>query len=159
MRRVALVATAIVLFTQVSELRAQASSDTIANERQSGFANAVSSALDRMEGKWKIESAKLTGADLSLDPFESLTVDDDGFTLIVQKRTTRFEFAEFNRKYEVFVAQCSSPDYPKGLAYEIGVAKDVIKIRYRTNGTHIAPDPSTKDNELFVQVWTKSEPK
>jgi len=159
MRCVAVAVTAIALLTQVSELRAQTSNETISSERQSGFAHVVSAALDQMKGKWTIKSATLKGADLPLDQFEFLTVDNDGFTLNVQKRTTRFEFTEFKRKSETFVSQCSSPDYPEGLTYEISVSKDLIKIRYRTDGAHIAPDPSANDGQLLVQVWTKSKTK
>ena len=159
MRYVAVAVAAIALLNQVSELRAQTSSETIASEKQPGFAHAVSSALDHMEGKWTIKSATLKGADLPLDQFELLTVDNDGFTLNVQKRTTRFEFTEFKRKFEIFVAQCSSPDYTEGLTYEISVSKDLIKIRYRTDGAHVAPDPTAKDGKLLVQIWAKSQSK
>ena len=150
---------ALALLTQVSDVRAQTSNATIASERQTGFSLAVSSALDHMEGKWTIKSATLLGVNLPLDPFESMTVDHDGFTLDVQKRTTRFEFTEFKRNSVMFVAQSSSPDYPEGLTYEVSVFKDFIKIRYRTDGAHIAPDPSAKDSQLLVQIWKKSQPK
>ncbi len=157
MRCVAVTVAAIVLLTQVSQIRAQTSSATTASERQPGFAQVVSAALDQMKGKWTIKSATLRGADLPLDQFEFLTVDNDGFVLNVQKRTARFEFMEFKRQSETFVAQRLSPDYPEGLRYEISVSKDLIKIRYRTDGAHIAPDPSAKDSQLLVQTWTKAK--
>ena len=159
MRCVAIAVATIALLTQVSQLRAQTSNETIASERQAGFAHVVSAALDQMKGKWTIKSATLKGADLPLDQFELLTVDNDGFTLNVQKQARRFELTEFKRKSETFIAQCSAPDYPEGLTYEISVSRDLIKIRYRTDGAHIAPDPSAKDDQLLVQTWTKSKTK
>lgn len=159
MRCVAVAVATIALLTQVPQLHAQTPNETIASERQAGFAHVVSAALDQMKGKWTIKSATLKGADLPLDQFELLTVDNDGFTLNIQKRTTRFEFTEFKRKYETFLAQGSSPDYPERLTYEISVSKDSIKIRYRTDGAHIPPDPDVKDGQLLVQIWTKSKTK
>jgi hypothetical protein len=88
-----------------------------------------------------------------------LTVDEDGFTLNVQQRATRFELMEYKRKSETFVAQCSLPDFPKGLTYEISVSRDLITIRYRTDGAHVAPDTSTKDDQFLVQIGTKSKTK
>ena len=159
MRCVTVAVATIALLTQVSQLRAQASNENTASEKQAGFADVVSAALEQMKGKWTIKSATLEGADLPLDQFKLLTVDEDGFTINVQQRATRFELTEFKRKSETFVAQCSMPDFPKGLTYEISVSRDLIKIRYRTDGAHVAPDTSTKDDHLLVQIWTKSKTK
>ena len=159
MRCVAVAVATIALLTQVSQLRAQASNETTASEKQAGFADVVSASLDQMKGKWTIKSATLAGADLPLDQFELLTVDKDGFTLNVQKRVTRFELTEFKRKSETFIAQCSMQEFREGLSYEISVSRDLIKIRYRTDGAHVAPGPSTKDDQLLVQIWTKSRTK
>ena len=159
MRYIAVAVAAIALSTQVSQLSAQTSNETIASERQAGFAHVVSAALDQMKGKWTIKSATLKGVDLPLDQFNLLTVDNDGFTLNIQDEERRFELTEFKRKSETFVAKCSAIDYPEGLTYEISVSKDLIKIRYRTDGAHIAPAPSAKDDQLLVQIWNKSKTK
>jgi hypothetical protein len=86
----------IALTMLLSDVRAQSaieapSKDPIA----AGFANTVSDLLARMQGEWRIKSATLMGADLPLDQFDLLTVDDKGFTLKIQKTERRFTFAEF----------------------------------------------------------------
>ena len=126
---------------------------------KSGFAKTVSGLLLHMQGEWRIKSASLQGASLPLDPFESLTIDDKGFTLNIQKGEARFVFAEFELESKRFLAKCSSPDYPKGLTYEISMSDELVKIRYRTNGADVAPESSTKDSQLLIQTWTKSRAK
>ncbi len=80
---IAVAAATTALLTQVSQLHAQASNETIGSERQAGFAKVVSAALDQMKGKWTIKSAILKGVALPLDQFNLPTVDNDGFTLNV----------------------------------------------------------------------------
>ncbi len=108
-----------------------------------------------MQGDWKIKSARLLGADLPLDQFDSLTVDEQGFTLRLQQRETRFAFAEFELEPKRLLAKSSSPNYPEGLNYEVSLTDEVLKIRYRTDGAHVAPESSDEDHQLLVQTWTK----
>jgi hypothetical protein len=146
----------IALTMLLSDVRAQSAieagnKDPIA----AGFANTVSDLLARMQGEWRIKSATLMGADLPLDQFDSLTVDDKGFTLKIQKTAARFTFAEFELESKRFLAKCASPDYPKGLTDDIRISDDSIQIRYRINGSEVAPEAKSKDNQLFVQTWKK----
>ena len=156
MNRNAFIFALIALTMLLSDVRAQSaiearSKDPIAT----GFANTVSDLLARMQGEWRIKSATLMGADLPLDQFDSLTVDDKGFTLKIQKTAARFTFAEFELESKRFLAKCASPDYPKGLTYDIRISDDSIQIRYRINGSEVAPEAKSKDNQLFVQTWKK----
>ena len=156
MNRNAFIFALIALTMLLSDVRAQSaieapSKDPIA----AGFANTVSDLLARMQGEWRIKSATLMGADLPLDQFDLLTVDDKGFTLKIQKTETRFTFAEFELESKRFLAKCASPDYPKGLTYDIRISDDSIQIRYRTNGSDVAPETKSKDNQLLVQTWKK----
>lgn len=156
MNRNAFIFALIALTMLLSDVRAQSaieapSKDPIA----AGFANTVSDLLARMQGEWRIKSATLMGADLPLDQFDSLTVDDKGFTLKIQQTERRFTFAEFELESKRFLATCASPDYPKGLTYDIRISDDSIQIRYRINGSDFAPEAKSKDNQLFVQTWKK----
>lgn len=150
----------IALIAPSSETKAQTTNDSRDKQPSTvGFANTVSDLLANMQGEWTIKSATLMGAELPLDQFDQLTVDDKGFTLNVQKREKRFAFAEFELESKRFLAKCSSSDYPKGLTYEIRLSDRLIQIRYRVNGADVAPDAKAKDHELLVQTWTKSKAK
>lgn len=157
MRRIAILVCVIGLITQLPELKAQSASETVAKEKETSFADAVSTTLERMKGTWTIKSATLMGADLPLDQFALLTVDDSGIILDVQKRIHRFVFSEFKLDSRTFIAKCMSPDYKDGLAYEVSISDGLVKIRYRTNGAHEAPDPSVDDSQLLVQTWKTSK--
>ena len=141
MRRIAILVCVFGLITQMPELNAQSPSETAAKEQETSFADAVSTTLERMKGTWTIKSASLMGADLPLDQFELLTVDDSGITLDVQKRKHRFVFSEFTLDSRTFIAKCMSPDYKDGLAYEISVSDGLVKIRYQRIERTLRPLP------------------
>lgn len=160
MRRTVTVLVLITLIASLSEFKAQ--SQIAPRDKElaaAGFARTVSDLLTRMQGEWKIKSAKLMGADLPLDRFESLTVDEQGFTLRVQQREVRFAFAEFELEPKRLLAKSSSADYPEGLTYEVSLSEEVLKIRYRTDGAHVAPESGIEDHQLLVQTWTKAQPR
>jgi hypothetical protein len=145
--------TAIFLSANVSNAIGQEGIRATPLRSNQGFAQVVSELIADMKGAWKIKSAYLHGGDLPLDQFDSLTIDDHGFTLGVQDRERRFEFRLFRLDTRKFIAACSDEDYPKGLVYEIGLSDDVVKIRYRTDGAHVAPEQNTADDQLIVQEW------
>jgi hypothetical protein len=149
-----------VALAQSSQLNAQVQSRTVAQSQEgAGFAQTVTKILANMQGKWSIKSASLKGADLPLDQFKSLTVDDSGILLNVQRHERRFEFKEFRLDSRTLLARCSSPDYPKGLVYELSVSDGLIKVRYRTDGAHLAPERGIDDKQLLVQTWKRSSTK
>jgi hypothetical protein len=146
---------AVVLSANVPLARAQEDTKATSSRSNQGFAQTVSELIADMKGTWKIKSATLRGGDLPLGQFESLTIDDHGFTLGVQDRERRFEFRQFRLDTRKFLATCSLEDYPKGLVYEIGLSDHIVKIRYRADGAYVAPDRSTADDQLLVQEWVR----
>lgn len=132
--------------------------DSIRKSSQSeGFAETVAGLTTKMHGEWRIDSARLHGAELPLQPFESLSVDAKGFTLVLQQREVRFEFKSFNIETRTFIAVGTSADHPKGLIYEVSLDEDKIKIRYRTDDAHQAPASGAHDDQLLVQIWKKKK--
>jgi hypothetical protein len=122
-----------------------------------GFAQTVVTAITQMQGPWDIKSATLKGANLPVDQFESLDVNENGMTLRTQGRTLRFEFSEFRLASRSFLMRCTSLDeYPKGLVYDVRMNEGAIKIRYRTDGASVAPEQDAEDDQLLVQTWTRS---
>ena len=147
---------AFAFFTDLSEVRAQSKEPHAKESRKDeGFAQTVSRLLGAMQGNWEIKSAYLRGAELPLDQFQSLSVDESGFTLGIQKKHRRFNFQEFHLRTRSFLASCQNEDYPDGLVYEISVSDGVIKIRYRTDGAHVPPAQNVEDEQLLVQNWVK----
>ena len=138
-------------------LLGQTESDPAQESRASkGFSQVVAELLSDLQGARQIKSATLMGAGLPTDQFESLTIDENGIDLDMQKRKTRFEFTEFRLASNTLLARSSSKEYPEGVVYEISKSDGIVKIRYRTNGTKVAPEQSAKDDQLLVQQWTRS---
>ncbi|GAB5402769.1 MAG: hypothetical protein Aurels2KO_10000 [Aureliella sp.] len=125
-------------------------------KKVSGFGEAVMRQMQEMDGEWTILDAKLHGAPLPKDRFQSLRIDSSGFDLHLQSRKTRFEFIAYELEPNVFIARSEPADDGRQLFYEIKLIDGIVKIRYRTSGAHIRPEKSLIDDRLLIQRWKKA---
>ena len=127
-----------------------------ASTEKAGFGSQVASQLQEMAGTWEILEAKMLGALLPKDQFESLKIDSSGFTLHVQKRQTGFEFISYDLDEDVFLARSRKSNFVKTpLFYEVILRDGVVTIRYQVNGATKRPDKDATDSQRLVQKWIK----